>query len=102
MAGVLGGNMGITAGALAAQVETGEQLLYASISDRFELAKLRQEKSGWSLRNKQLFFHAKALNGYEGTRPLHLEGPLSEQVEAFRQELKGQLSHLQRVLREAC
>lgn len=92
---------GSTAHALAMQVEAGERLLRASVGDRFELARLRQEKSGWSLRNKQLLFHAKALSGYEGTSPLHVEGPLEQQVADLHRELQRQLSHLQRVLREA-
>lgn len=80
------------------QIAQGELLLEREVDGMHGLAKLREEKSAWSLRNKQLLFQRKALAGYEGTSGLPEEGSWELQLAKFRKELSRQLVHLRGAL----
>lgn len=84
------------------QLGEGQRLLGRPLEDRFALARAVQEKSAWSLRNRQLLFKVfednSGIRGYGGMAPLSPSASLPLQVEHFREEVRGQLACLKSVL----
>lgn len=84
------------------QLEEGQRLVDVPMEDRFDLARAQQEKSAWSLRNRQLLFRVfednSGIEGYRGIAPMSARASLPLQIEHYRQELRAQLDCLQTVL----
>lgn len=85
------------------QLGEGQRLLALAIEDRLALAQASQEKSAWSLRNRQLLFRVfednSGIEGYGGPKPISYHASVALQVEHFRQEIRAHLACLERVLK---
>jgi hypothetical protein len=89
-------------GLLLHQLNEGQRLAAVPLEDRFGLARAIQEKSAWSIRNRQLLFRVfednSGIEGYKGMSPLSPQASVGIQIEHFRQEVRAQSACLQAVL----
>jgi hypothetical protein len=84
------------------QLGEGQRFLAQAVASQVDFARMAQERSAWSLRNRQILFRVFADNsgitGYRGLEPISSRASLPLQVEHFRQEVRAQLACLQDVL----
>lgn len=85
------------------QLGEGQRLLALAVADLQGFAKICQERSAWSLRNRQLLFRVfednSGIAGYHGLAPISSRASLPLQLEHFREEVRAQLACLEDVLR---
>ncbi|MDB5097868.1 MAG: hypothetical protein JWM80_2289 [Cyanobacteria bacterium RYN_339] len=86
------------------QLGEGQRFLAQAVANAVDFARVNQERSAWSLRNRQILFRVfednSGITGYRGLDPISTSASLPLRVEHFRQEVRAQLACLQEVLKK--